>query len=154
MRLRVCGICIQNERILLINHSLYGKDTFFWSPPGGGVQFGETATEALEREFLEETGLRVKVGKLLFINEHIEAPLHAVEMFFQIDSFEGTLKTGEDPELSAEGQVIEQVQFLSWDELTQFAPNQLHRIFSMIGSLDGVFHLQNYIPGQNSGLEK
>jgi 8-oxo-dGTP diphosphatase len=79
VRVRVGGLCVQEHRILLVNHALYGPEGIFWSPPGGGVQFGESAQQALVREFREETGLDVEVGELLFVHEHIAVPLHAVE---------------------------------------------------------------------------
>ncbi|MCA0146279.1 NUDIX domain-containing protein [Blastococcus sp. LR1] len=34
-----------------------------WSVPGGRVEPGETLAEAVEREVLEETGLRVRAGR-------------------------------------------------------------------------------------------
>ena len=36
-----------------------------WSLPGGRVEAGESAQEAVEREVLEETGLRVRAGALV-----------------------------------------------------------------------------------------
>ncbi len=33
-----------------------------WEVPGGKLEFGETPEQAIEREILEETGYRVKVG--------------------------------------------------------------------------------------------
>ena len=36
-----------------------------WSVPGGRVEAGETAAQAVEREVLEETGLRVRAGQVL-----------------------------------------------------------------------------------------
>jgi 8-oxo-dGTP pyrophosphatase MutT (NUDIX family) len=48
-----------------------------WNPkgnygylPGGHIEFGESATAALSREMIEETGLRCRVGPLLLTHEN------------------------------------------------------------------------------------
>jgi len=42
-----------------------------WEFPGGKVEAGEAAAEALRREFLEEVGLEVEVGEALPAVEHV-----------------------------------------------------------------------------------
>ena len=37
-----------------------------WGIPGGGIDYGEQPDDAVVRELLEETGLRIEVEKLLF----------------------------------------------------------------------------------------
>ena len=50
-------------RILLTKRSDNGQ----WCLPGGAVDPGETVSEACEREVLEETGLQVRVKRLIGI---------------------------------------------------------------------------------------
>ena len=42
-----------------------------WEFPGGSVEFGETLSEALKREMLEEYGIEIEVGDLLDVVDHI-----------------------------------------------------------------------------------
>ena len=35
LRVRVCGICIENNKILMVNHHSLNKGDDFWGPPGG-----------------------------------------------------------------------------------------------------------------------
>ena len=145
VRLRVCGICIVQNKILLVNHSLYDSASSFWSPPGGGVQFGETAIDALKREFKEETGLNVEIGDMLFMNEFIQPPLHAVEIFFNVVSVEGELITGSDPEFLQHNQIIKEVRFLSIEEVKGIAKTDIHGILKNIDSFADIFTIKGYI---------
>lgn len=47
------------------------KEESFFRFPGGGVEFGETACEAIARELIEEFDLTVWVGPLALVNESI-----------------------------------------------------------------------------------
>src|SRR5690554_3734995 len=96
VRVRSCGICVKDDAILLVRHHGLGNKGTLWIPPGGGVELGERAIDALRREFREETGLNIEVGSFLFVNEFIESPLHAIELFFEVKVLNGTLISGID----------------------------------------------------------
>jgi ADP-ribose pyrophosphatase YjhB (NUDIX family) len=63
------AVVIHENRVLLIRANLDGEDCYLL--PGGGQEPGETLSEAVVREVLEETGLAVRVERLLWINEFI-----------------------------------------------------------------------------------
>ena len=75
--------------MLLVNHHSLNKGNDFWAPPGGGMDFGQSAEENLQREFLEDTGLKVDVEKFLCIHEYLKAPLHAIELIFKVKGYFG-----------------------------------------------------------------
>jgi 8-oxo-dGTP diphosphatase len=115
LRVRVCGICVQDGKILLINHAGMNESGEFWSPPGGGLQFGETIEDCLKREFLEETNIVISIGKFLKIREFLKPPLHAIELFYEVKIESGIVKMGFDPEM--EEQIIKDIQWLSFEEV-------------------------------------
>ena len=53
----------KREKVLLIQRSDDGK----WAVPGGAMTAGESLSEACAREVLEETGLKIKVNRLLSV---------------------------------------------------------------------------------------
>lgn len=56
-----CGILNQSGKILLQKRADKGT----WGLSGGAIELGESALEALVREFYEETGIEVRAEKLL-----------------------------------------------------------------------------------------
>jgi 8-oxo-dGTP diphosphatase len=115
LRIRVCGICIEDHKILLINHSGMNESNEFWSAPGGGLQFGETIEECLKREFLEETTTTILVGRFLKVNEFLNPPLHAIELFYEVKIESGEVKKGYDPEMDE--QIIKEIKWLTFEEV-------------------------------------
>ncbi len=77
---RVADSCTTFEvqlKLLIIhdNHLLTiekgNKDSSKYVVPGGGQEFNETLSDAVTRECLEEIGLKVRVGSLLWVREFI-----------------------------------------------------------------------------------
>jgi|SRR5476649_759405 8-oxo-dGTP diphosphatase len=60
----VGAIAVRDGALLLIRRG-HAPSRGRWSLPGGRVESGETAHEALAREMAEETGLIVEVGELV-----------------------------------------------------------------------------------------
>ena len=96
-RINVRGIIInENGEIFcqkLTANSGEGRD--FWCTPGGGLEIGESLTDGLTREMIEETGIKPKIGKLLFIQQFADtnpSSKHGVceqlEFFFAITNWQ------------------------------------------------------------------
>lgn len=82
------------RRILLTRRVDNGQ----WCLPGGGMDPGESAAEACEREVLEETGLSVRVKRLVGIYSHPDQltiypdgnKVQIVAMHFEVDVIGGS----------------------------------------------------------------
>jgi len=97
-RIASYGVCRNGEGDLLLARaapslSLRGR----WFLPGGGVDHGEHPTEALRREFEEESGLTVELGPLLDVISDVrtlpdDTSLHTVRLIYRVASWHGTLR--------------------------------------------------------------
>ena len=78
---RVAGILIYDRKVLLQKPT---NDPGF-AFPGGHVEFGETNAETLRREFREEMGADIAVGKLQWVGEIFfpwgDRPCHQICLF-------------------------------------------------------------------------
>jgi 8-oxo-dGTP diphosphatase len=59
----VGAVVLDAEGRLLVVRRRFAPSAGRWSLPGGRVERGESLTAAVQREVLEETGLRVQVGE-------------------------------------------------------------------------------------------
>jgi len=86
--IRVAGLLVHQGSILMVEQGR-GEERY-WLLPGGGVQFGETLSDALRRELQEELGLRVGVQRLLAIVESIspepDYAKHVIHLIFEISA--------------------------------------------------------------------
>jgi ADP-ribose pyrophosphatase len=63
-------VIYQDKVLLVLRGKAPAKD--MWAIPGGSVNLGETLQVAAEREVLEETGLYIRAGEVIYAFEKIE----------------------------------------------------------------------------------
>ncbi|WP_276355334.1 NUDIX domain-containing protein [Cohnella caldifontis] len=115
------AVIVQDRKVLLTkNRDDFG---FFHLFPGGGQEPGETLTEALARECMEEVGAEIQVVDLIHIREYIgknhefaqwDADVHQVEFYFRchLRDPHATITDGTNPDAN---QVA--VEWIDIDEL-------------------------------------
>jgi mutator protein MutT len=94
MRIRAVAILIEGDQVAVIERHRAGRHYFTF--PGGGVDAGETAEQAVVREVEEELGLRVgvdrKVAEIWFHGNRQE--------YFLVHRIDGEFGTGQGEEYS------------------------------------------------------
>ena len=108
------GAIVEREgRFLLVRHVRPGKYDF-WVAPGGGIKGEESYEEAAAREVQEETGLTVRVGRLLYIEDLVNPQCRFVKFWFAAQLIGGAFDFSH-PEARAEH--IAEGAWLSPEEL-------------------------------------
>ncbi len=77
---------------------LHGEGT--WTFPGGKADFGLTLVENVNKELMEETGIKVNSLKLLSITDEIVPDAHFTTIGFLCTDFEGEARVLEPDEIT------------------------------------------------------
>ncbi len=123
----VRGAAFRDDMILLVKESVDG----LWTLPGGFADVGDSPSEAVQRELLEESGFESRATKLCAVydrNKHPHKPsfpFHLYKMFFLCQI------TGGEPQTSHETDAVE---FFAEDELPPLSqgrvlPQQIEQMF-------------------------
>jgi ADP-ribose pyrophosphatase YjhB (NUDIX family) len=97
----VGAIILRDKQVLLVRRDSEPRRGE-WSLPGGMLELGETLREGVEREVLEETGLRVRVKQVVEVFDSIipdaagRTEFHYVLIDFLCVPIEGELRAGSD----------------------------------------------------------
>ena len=114
----VGAVIVQGEEVVLIKRR-FDPMAGQWSLPGGAVEVGETLTDCVAREILEETGLVVEVGPIVEVFDRIihdddgRVRFHYVLVDYLCRPIGGTLAAGSD---------VADAVFVHPSNLSQFAP--------------------------------
>ena len=86
LNIRVGAILMKDGRILMVGNE---RSNYLYSV-GGRIKFGETAEEAVVREVLEETGVKLEVDRLGFVHENYfygDAPTNLGKLIYEISFY-------------------------------------------------------------------
>ncbi len=106
----VRGVVFHQGRILLVQEAM---DAGRWTVPGGWADVNESPSEAVEREVLEESGLRTKATKLLSVYDRERQghepsfPYHVYKVAFHCEWLSGSLRS-DGSEIAGAGFFTEQ----------------------------------------------
>ena len=86
LNIRVGAIIMKDGKILMVGND---RSNYLYSV-GGRIKFGETAEEAVVREVLEETGVKLEVDRLGFVHENYfygDAPTNLGKLIYEISFY-------------------------------------------------------------------
>lgn len=110
------ALVIRGDRILLVEHELFGRD--FYNLPGGGIEKGETPEQAALRELSEECNVQGTIIRPLTIEYKPDLVSRVYTFMVEIPE-EAVPEKGIDPELSKDEQSIIGVKWLRLDEIAE-----------------------------------
>ena len=119
----VVGLVLDEEgRVLLLRHTYRpGRE---WGLPGGGLHLHESLEDCLRREIREETGMRVRVDRLLSAAAHFDRRL--VDMIYACRPSPGESLEGFTPNPE-----VAEARFFPPDELPENMSRSQRRLVAV-----------------------
>ncbi len=104
------GVLIENDGCLLLLQRAHEPWAGYWNLPAGYAEADEAPIEAAKRETLEETGLRVELGKLEHLYYFDDDPRgNGIMLVYKATKISGELNINRDEVSSA--------QYFSWQNI-------------------------------------
>jgi len=93
VRMVAAGLILRGDAVLICQRRPDQPMALKWEFPGGKIEPGESAEEALKRELNEELGIDAVIGSRVAHTRHTYRSGGAVDLqFFAVHSFQGELK--------------------------------------------------------------
>ena len=111
MKRVVAALIVQNGKILVCQRTPHQSLPLKWEFPGGKIEPGEPAEDAMRRELEEELGIRATIGKKVAVVRHDYGHGAEVELqFFLVEKFAGEI----------ENRIFNDVRWAERSELSKF----------------------------------
>jgi ADP-ribose pyrophosphatase YjhB (NUDIX family) len=114
-RTRYQGAILRDGHILLLRHREHQGGRAYWVLPGGGIEPGEEEEACVAREMKEETGLDVRVERLLVAGEGFEGSVYQAYKTYLCTPLAGEARPGYEPE--PEAAALYSIDALGWVDL-------------------------------------
>lgn len=106
---------MRDHHILLIQHREHQGGRSYWLFPGGGIEPGESEEACVTREMKEETGLDVRVERLLVDEDGIPGEIYRRYKTYLCAALPGEAQPGYEPEPEAAAQYA--IAAVGWFDL-------------------------------------
>ncbi len=125
---RVCAVILSNDRIL----AMHDERSPYYYLPGGRVQMGETAEQAVIREVQEELNISARIVRPLWLNQAFftedidKLNYHEICLYFLLDVSNTNLLEKGDRFILYEGSHIHDFE---WLKLLQLKDEYFYPVF-------------------------
>lgn len=120
-------LIVQNDQLLILKN----RTEKLYDVPGGGIDIDEDIETAIHREAMEEVGAKVKLGKLVHVQEgwfqyKTGSFHHTVQLFYEAQLVELSKPTDVDTEF---------VGFVKLSEITKYPlPMSVHKALEKLNT--------------------